>query len=123
MFSSPGLISCIRSGARVHPRIVLHFHQLRPQFGLRLHSHRDSLPQRPIGHVLSSGGSPCPSHAGREAELQLHLQLKLQHVSAFPALRDVSVLQETPKQRETTNGMQDGSIDDIIIIWPVQRFI
>lgn len=83
---------------------MLHFSKLQPQRAPILHAHRDSVSQGRLCQVLSSEGLPCPLHTDGEEKFQLQLQLKVQQVAAFPALRDVSLLQEATEQPKTTTG-------------------
>lgn len=101
-----GHVDHIRSGAWLHHHIMHHLSKLQPQRALRLHSHRDGLSDGRLRQVLPSEGLSRPSHTAGEESFRLHLQLKVQHVSSFPALWDVSVQQEISGQPETIAGMK-----------------
>ena len=99
-------IDRIGLGSGVHHHIMLHFSQLQPQHGLRLHPHWDRVLYRRVCPDLPWVGLPDPSRSFGSEKFQLHLQLKVEHVPAFPALWDDSVCQETPEQSESAAGTQ-----------------
>lgn len=100
-----------RSRAGFYDLIVLHFPQLKPQRGLRLHSHWDSLPHGRLCQVLSREGLACPLHPEGQEQVQLHIQLKAQHVPPLPALWNVPVFKETAEQPKTPTGMLYYNLD------------